>query len=39
MFLSLKKYIKDYIIKIKTKIDVDNEFYDSDVFYLIDLEG
>lgn len=38
MILSLKKYLKSYFIKIKTKIETDDDFYDCEEFYLIDLE-
>lgn len=38
MLLSIKKYITDYIIKIKTQIVVDTDFYDDD-FYLSDMES
>ena len=37
MLLSIKNYVIDYFIKIKTRIDVDKDFYDDD-FYLIDME-
>lgn len=38
MVINIKKYLKEYIIKFKTKINVDTDFYEDDEFYLIDLE-
>lgn len=35
--ISLKNYIKSIVIKYKTKINVDTDFYD-DVFYVSDME-
>lgn len=36
--ISLKKYIKSYFLKIKTKIETDDDFYEEESFYLIDYE-
>lgn len=38
MLISIKNYIKDYIVKFKTKIEVDTDFYEEFEFHLIDLE-
>lgn len=38
MIINIKNYIKEYFYKIKTKIDVDSDFYEENVFYLFDLE-
>lgn len=39
MILILKKFIKSYFIKINTKIETDDDFYDCEQFYLVDLES
>ena len=36
--LSLKKYLKAYFLKITTKIETDDDFYEEESFYLIDYE-
>lgn len=36
--MSIKKYIIGYFYRLKTKIDVDKDFYEED-FFLIDLES
>lgn len=38
VFLSIKKYITSYFYRFKTRVEVDNDFYD-EVIYLIDLEA
>lgn len=37
MILSIKNYIINFFYKLKTVVDVDDDFYD-EVIYLIDLE-
>lgn len=39
MILSIKDYVISIVIKFKTKINVDTDFYENENFYLIDLEG
>ena len=36
--VSLKKYINSLILKFKTKIEIDYDFYEEENFYLIDYE-
>lgn len=37
MFFNIKKYIINYLYRLKTRVEVDNDFYD-DIIFLNDLE-
>lgn len=39
MLVSLKNYVVLLGYRLRTKIEVDNDFYEEQQFYVIDLEG
>lgn len=38
MLISIKNYLKGYFYRLKTKVNVDSDFYEEFVFKLCDME-